>query len=596
MGVLRLCSLFLAAAAWCFCLAAVASAETIIGSSGPSGFWNGPLLAAGPGSGLAVAWTTADRSEFKTSEVVLSAGSPMEGFSAPRVLSEAGDYAQLEDLVSDASGAGLAVWHSWRAYDQERVLTEKYVAGRLNPFELERGFWYSFRRAGGAFSSPLPVAAPMSGRNGSTQLAHALAAMNVHGESVIAYSARGSIYVRRGTASGTFGKPVRVVARARAFEDYLLYAGLDDGGEAMVVWEVRPTQQASGAVQVSVGRLGHPFGTPQTVFSPSPRVGYTLNKVAAMGASGAAVVAYHSDSPQGQCHGSCTRVVYRRASGRFGAPQTIEGVWPFAVNVDRRAGVQLILARESSRADVFEVARSGPSGVLAAPVVVGLIGEPLRVSVAGDSDGDLAISNSNWLEPVMQLRTSLAGGSFGAPVTLASNCCSLNNFWPIKAGVPAVAVTDESEVASAWVGPESETSLLLSERTPTGPSPVSRIELVEPPVGPSPYAPASVLDLGEAAHPDRTDRLHGSLTCGNNPPSPCKVDITVKATAFPHRLLAARYVQVPAMDTRNISVTLDSVARRLLAQRVRIRARVMVTTQNDSGPATVTDYPLLIIR
>jgi hypothetical protein len=549
-----------------------------------------PFLTIGPQGVLSVAWTAVEAQllGFQTERVESTTGSTATGFDAPQVISEAGDAAQLEGVASDGQGDELAVWSGWRSYDQNEVCDGGKYSSRPCPIILTRGDWYATRQASGSFSAPRVLVPPTQGQyQPSPGYPDVRVAMNEHGESAVAYEARDTVYFCRGDRTGDFGAPVELgTAKGLHTQNVLTYVGLDEDGEALVVWEVE-LHGVYARFLDSDGRLG-----------PLLHLSHWMpayNPVAALGAGGQAIVAWEAQ------HGSTTVLdaSYRPAGGEFGAIQTPaddRSSHPLAAGVDGAGAPTLVSEYYEWRHHQSEllVTRGARDGVLSDPMFVGTTveGSP---NVASDAQGDLALATiERGRTTALQVLTSQADGPFAAPLTVAAYPADSSP--PAGSGVPAVAVSDLPVFAAAWISPEAENVLLLNEWVEQAAGPIARISLPSAPEGPIPYAPASVLELGETARVYRHDQLHGRLQCGSEPHTACQVELTIRADTGPSKVLAHETVMVHALTSRKVSLALNGSARALLAAEGSLRARVQTRTRSADGPVTEDVYPLLIVR
>jgi len=548
-----------------------------------------PFLTIAPQGVLNVTWTAVEAQQlgYQTQRVESATGSAATGFGAPQVISEAGDVAQLEGVASDGQGDEIAVWSGWRAYRQNYVCDGKY-SSRPCPFILSRGDWYASRQAGGSFSAPRVLVPPTQGQyQTSPGYPDVRVAMNERGESAVVYQARDAVYLCRGDRVGDFGAPVELgTAEGLNAETVLTYVGLDEDGEALVVWEVE-LHGVYARFLDSDGRLG-------PLLHLSHRT-MAYNPVAALGAGGQAIVAWEAQ------HGSTTVLdaSYRPAGGGFGAIQTPSDdrrSHPLAAGVNSAGAPTLVSEYYERRHNQGEllVTRGAGDGVLSDPMFVGTTVEG-RPNVASDGKGDLVLATiERGRTTALQVLTSEADGPFAAPLTVAAY--PSDALPPAGSGVPAVAVSDVPVFAAAWISPQAENVLLLSEWVKQAAGPIARISLPSAPEGPVPYAPASVLELGETARVYRDGQLHGRLQCGSEPHVACEVELTVRAAATPSPVLAHETVMVHALTSRKVSLELNGSARALLAAEGSLRAGVQTRTRSADGPVTENVYPLRIVR
>jgi hypothetical protein len=553
-----------------------------------------PELLTGPEQTLTVGWTVWGGLEhFYATRVAVSSGSPQTGFSEPQVISEPGDYAFLGNIVSDEAGDQLAVWSAGRAYNQNAI------CGRyMNPcpFLVGRGLWYARRPAGRPFEAPLPVAAPASNEN------QIMSAMDARGDAVVAYAARNAVYVRRGSANGIFGAPLKVAGGAPT----LRYIGIDATGEILVVTE------RGGKIWARLDGFGRPPASAQILTLPKGPGGYPFagSAIAAIGSGGQALVAWTTTRRSG---GDRTQVAYRAANRKFGKPRTFaKFTSPVAASIDSHGQALLVLQQTAGNEPRLESTRTGSNDAFASPTMLGdrgwfgaPIGESTGANTAVDSNGDIVISGIQrnpegpqvaGTTTTMEMLTSVAGEPFSQPVTLSTGTPTLS--WPpVSVAIPAVAVDNQHLSAATWIGPQSATSLLAQEWTPKGASPVAQIPLIVPTDRLSVFAPSSLLDFGEKTHPNRHGQLLAQLSCGSESPGPCTVQVTIETADTPSTtVLAHASLRIPANTTRHVVIGLDTQALRLLGEHRTVHARVATLTLNGIGSPTPTDYPLLITR
>jgi len=518
-------------------------------------------------------------------ELYGSSGSLQGGFSAPRLISEPGDGVESANAAVNGAGDLLVAWDARRNYprpelDSVRVLPRHLVS------ELPRGIWYAWRPARGSYSAPRELVAPAPGQG------RALATMDAAGEAVVAYEERGSVYLRRARADGSFG-PATTVAPGD-----LYYAGLDQAGELLVVSGHAGWLQARLAAPM--GELGKPQNIGRLANTETDEIPQVV-----MNTLGAAVIA------DGET------VAYRKAGRRFGAPQPLA---PAATPTSHGTvlGVASVVMDQQGYA-YFALARTFGEGL--APPSVGEASEwdgrasppiptPLGsgflrgMSLAKNEAGEVALAYGEG-GTGSYVRFSANGQPFGAPQPLGIGGSCLNTELPELAeraipqcegnltlvGAEGNAFFGISSFADAAIGTAFRVRSL--SQSGTGP-PVYG----SPPeyVSPLPrLTPASFADFGPSVIVNAREQLPGEVACGTEEGN-CTIRIVVTSAKTPTQMLGTATLHINRWEQRAVAISLNHLGQRRLAHRGSLTARLVTNTTGSYGPSLETTYPLTILR
>jgi hypothetical protein len=561
------------------------------------------------------------------STLYASSGSLQGGMSTPMVISEPGDATSEAGLGVDSAGNVVAAWNASRCY----LGFNKYFACLSVP----RGIWYAWKPAGGVFSAPQQLAAPAPGQG------RVLVAMDSAGDVVVGYEQRGSVFIRRAHANGSFGPPVEVMSGSLMDNGTqnarLDYVGLDSQGELLIVAD------RDGMLEDRLGRPGRALGSPQMITPRESRSGYPYigsvpAPVVAMGSGGDAFIAWTEQYKSGQE----VQTVLRPAGGTFGPLQRLTSLmgtphdrsWssPTAAVVNAQGHAILALIKVAYPfANVVEVSESSASGIMSVPSALGTDGFPgpgeTGVSLAENSDGETALRYGETSPAAQAIdgdpftidaRFDASNRPFGPPKVIKSGTigCSFAESVPPFAqprpgceSVPTLIGAEGQAFYAVYSFPhglgyqhglngievnptEGMVEIQRLTQTMAGPT----VELALPAItSPQPEpAPASLVDLGTSVQMDTHGRIHGHATCGNSGGRSCAITIAIEQATNTHLVLARKLLDIPAIEPHPLTITLDRSARRLLAHRHSIQALIVTSTTSNGGQATETDYPLTI--
>jgi len=584
-----------------------------------SGSANATQAVAGPDGSLTVVEDSGSH-EYGSSASTLYTfnGSLRQGFSAPVLLSEQGDEAEAPALAVDGTGDVLAVWSASRTY-------REHPETLRGPHQLTvpRGVWYAWRPAGGSFSAPQQLAAPAPGQR------RVLAAMDQAGEAAVAYEERGSVYLQRARANGSFGPATKVTGgpyRSEAQTARLDYLGFDDAGELFVV------SNRAGWIEA---RFAGPDGKPrraQVLRPPLPKGGNIGIVVAAMNGQGRAVIAWADD---GGLFG-----VYRKPGRRFGPRH---GLVPSRqAPAESSLSFSTELSMDERGRTVFVVLRTPGGTGLAPPSFPELIewnGQskpstriPLYerfpfggYSVARNEADETAINYGDApseTQLAVDVRFSSNGQPFGPSQMLQSESGLIgcpyiapnHNSLEYGSGRTELSIKEnlaceESPtlvgasgntffaVTGVWWEPHHLTYAKLvrirsvSQTSVTPPITINLPEFVLPQAA---LPPATFADFSASATLDRRARIHGDVQCGSGEGG-CSVQISLKETASQHLTVGHATVQLGYLQSRSVAITLNRFGRRELARRGRLEARLVTKTMGMYGSPLETSYPLTIL-
>lgn len=196
-------------------------------------------------------------------------------------------------------------------------------------------------------------------------------------------------------------------------------SALGEGGHAAIVWQTGP--RFSGGLNVVVREPGGRLGGVQRLAPPDPdgEEGVPFASVA-VDRTGDVVVAWQQAVPQRSNGGFDIYASFRRAGGRFGAP---ERLWNFRrektssasplAAIDARGEATVLFAADGMRA-----ATRPRGGSFAAPRRVGPPGAPLAL-VSNAAGKEFAAWGGDGPDSPIYLATRSQGGRFSSPMRLA---------------------------------------------------------------------------------------------------------------------------------------------------------------------------------
>jgi len=545
------------------------------------------------------------------SVVYAFSGTLQRGFSAPAVLSEPGDEAELPVLATDAAGDVLAVWTASRTYREH----PETLRGP-HQVTVRRGIWFAWRSTGGLFSAPRQLAAPAPGQS------RVLVAIDKAGEATVAYEERGSVYLRRAVRNGAFGVATAVfsgTSEPGGQPANLVYLGVDDAGGLLVVGS------RGSLLQARTTSTNGELSRAQTMAAPQPSGGFVRRVVATMNGHGQAVIAWEESNLSG------IFAVYRKGRGRFGPRQRLaaietrpssETVWYLSDVFLNARGVAVFVVLRSFRTTGLvppaypEIVEWNGHGEGLAPVPLSGAGYLTEggFSITRNDAGEAAVAYRAVVgegQLAVYARFSSSGRGFGSPLAIevgASSCLNVGlervelpfKENPACEGTPMLVAAEDNTflaVSSFWVDRGHSTyAQLVRVRSisEVGASPADTVALPDHALPGPALGPATLTDFGASTTPDHHARIHGRVQCGAVEGG-CSVGISINEAASPGRTVGHATVLLGYLGSRSIAVSLNGIGRRELARHSRLDVRVMTNTVGAYGPALDSAYPLTII-
>lgn len=257
--------------------AGVASAAVKLSAEGETALY--PVLAVDERGDTIVAWTLYNGSNYIVEAAFRSSGG---GFSAPVILSAAGENAEYPRVAIDAAGDATVVWQ--RSNGTHLVVEESTRSA-----------------SSGSFSAARELS------DASEDAVYPWVAMDAAGDTAVVWSRNnGTSYIAQiatRPAGGGFGTPANLSTSGGNAE--WPHVALSDSGAAEVTW------MRSDLIEVAGGPLGGPYSTPQAIDYPG------LFPTVAEDGAGDTVVGFFNPM--------FNRVYasFKPAGGQFGVPEPV---------------------------------------------------------------------------------------------------------------------------------------------------------------------------------------------------------------------------------------------------------------------------------